>query len=205
MLEKKTGIESGMAPESAPETNREQMNPEKVRNFMMAAELSLRIGDNDNAIMLYRDIGRPDLAPKRGDKKKIEAADLKVFLNIEMLMRKVVRWLTRKEQWQEQMRNKSGGDKGLLGIGAFPISDEPEYKAILKDLNGEKFDAVVARMLGTYEIELSKISGNPHEPEVSGVELAISEAKILLLSGGIVSMKDREKANPVVPKSLQSL
>src|SRR3989344_4914777 len=105
---------------------------EKVRNAMFAAELSMRIGDSLSAKQFYKEVDREDLARDVKIVSKVHETDFIEF-QIESLMRKVIRWLSVKEEWQNNA--PPGAKTSVINIGAFPIYDEPEYKFILNKLN----------------------------------------------------------------------
>lgn len=175
----------------------ERFTPEQIRNYMMAAELSIRIGDNDNATKLYKDIGREELVPNSKTQRNIEGVDPKIQLNIERLMRKVVRWLTSEEEWKKYMRGKRGrGGDTHIEIGIFDLHREPEWQALGK--------VDLASVLGTFVVELPKTNpDHPYEPRHLGIQLARHQDQILFLNQGIVSIYSGKGAAPIPPEDLK--
>lgn len=195
-----------------------KFTPEQERNYMMAAELSIRIGDADNAAQLYKEIGRTDLANSIKKSPENIKIDPQARNLLEHLMRKVVRWLTVREEWEKQSKGyykRSDKEKEKERYANeywhIKLGDEPEFSEVIRAFGGyEKFEATLTQLLGSYKVELTKIQpDHPYEPVRRGIQLAASGDEVLVLGsggGGLgndVFLTDKKRIIPIQPSDLK--
>lgn len=212
------GKSESMRPSNSDSGKPESFAPKQTRNYMMAAELSVRIGDADNAAQLYKGIGRTDLANSIKKSPENIKIDPQARNLLERLMRKVVRWLTVREEWEKQSKGyykRSDKEKEKERYADeywhIELGDEPKFNEVIGAFGGyEKFEATLTQLLGSYKVELTKIQpDHPYEPIHQGVQLAAFGDEVLILGsggGGLghdIFLTDRKRVIPIPPSDLK--